>query len=151
MSRLERRLARFTGLGRELRMQMLLDYARKFPELPEELREARDRGLGRVEECQTPLFLWVSVSQDGAVTIHADAPREAPTVRGFVGFLLDALEGAHPEDVAALPDDLLERMGLGEVLGVMRTRGLGAVVRRVKGDVARAAAAGHVTRRDAES
>lgn len=131
-------------------MQMLLDYARKLPELPGELREARDRGLGRVEECQTPLFLWVGVGQDGVVTIHADAPREAPTVRGFVGFLLDALEGARPEDVAALPEDLLERMGLGEILGVVRTRGLGAVVRRVKGDVARAAAAGNVTGHDAE-
>lgn len=140
MTRLDDRLKRFRGLGRELRMQMLLGYARKFPELPEELREARDRGLGRVEECQTPLFLWTSVDEDGRVTLHADAPREAPTVRGFVGFLLDALEGATADDVADLPDDLLDRMGLGEILGVMRTQGLGAVIRRIKGDVARAAA-----------
>jgi len=121
-------------------MQLLLGYARRFPDLPEELREARDEGLGRVEECQTPLFLWVAVAKDGAVTIHADAPREAPTVRGFVGFLMEVLNGSPADEVAALPDDLMERMGIGEILGVMRTQGLGAVIRRVKRDVARATA-----------
>lgn len=121
-------------------MQMLVSFAKKFPELPEELREARDQGMGRVQECQTPLFLWVSVGEDDRVSIHAWAPPEAPTVRGFVGFLLDALEGATADDVAGMPDDLLDRMGLGEILGAMRTRGLGSVIRRIKGDVARAAA-----------
>jgi cysteine desulfuration protein SufE len=139
MISIEERLARFRALGREMRLQMLLQHARRFPELPEELNEARNRGLGRIEECQTPLFLWVSVDEEDRVTLHADAPREAPTVRGFVGFLLEVLEGARAEDVARLPDDLLDRMGMGEVLGVMRTQGLGAVVRRIKGDVARAA------------
>ena len=129
---------RFRGLPREMRLQALLGYAKRFPELPEELREARDAGLGRVEECQTPLFLWVAV-EDGRVHLHADAPREAPTVRGFVGFLVEELEGATTDDVAALPMDLMERMGLGEVLGARRTSGLGAVLRRIKRDVERAA------------
>ena len=129
---------RFRGLPREMRLQALLGYAKRFPELPEELREARDAGLGRVEECQTPLFLWVAV-EDGRVRLHADAPREAPTVRGFVGFLVEELEGASPDDVASLPMDLMERMGLGEVLGARRTSGLGAVLRRIKRDVERAA------------
>lgn len=139
MSTIDEKLLRFKGLGREMRMQLLLNYAKNFPELPEELREARDEGLGRVEECQTPLFLWVSVDDDGLVRIHADAPREAPTVRGFVGFLMDVLGGRPASAVAELPDDLLERMGLDEVLGVMRTRGLGAVLHRLKRGVERAA------------
>lgn len=139
MSRLDKKLLRFRSLGREMRMQLLLGYAKRFPELPEELRAARDEGLGRVEECQTPLFLWVSVDDEGTVSLHADAPREAPTVRGFVGFLMDVLDGRPATEVAELPDDLMERMGLDEVLGVMRTRGLGAVLHRIKRDVARAA------------
>lgn len=138
-SELDRKLERFRTLGREMRLQVLLDHARRFPALPPELRAARDEGLGRVEECQTPLFLWVGV-EDGRVRIHADAPPEAPTVRGFVSFLMGVLNGRTPEEVAALPDDLMERMGLHEVLGAMRSRGLGAVLRRIKRDVARAAA-----------
>jgi cysteine desulfuration protein SufE len=135
---LEQKVQRFRGLPRELRMQALLGYAKRFPELPAELREARDRGLGRIEECQTPLFLWIGL-EDGRVRIHADAPREAPTVRGFVGFLVESLDGADPRSVAELPEDLMERMGLSEVLGVQRTSGLGAVIRRIRRDVARVA------------
>ena len=140
MSSLDERLLRFRTLNREMRLQMLLKYSKSFPELPGWLKEVRDEGLGRVEECQTPLFLWVSVNDGGIVQIHADAPREAPTVRGFVGFLMEVLNGQSAEAVAALPDDLMERMGLDEVLGVMRTRGLGAVLYKVKKDAARAAA-----------
>lgn len=139
VDRLEEKLVRFRKLDRQMRLQQLLSYAKKFPELPEELKAARDAGLGRVHECQTPLFLWVSVDDD-RVRLHADAPREAPTVRGFIAFLMDVLQGASPDEVAALPGDLLDRMGLSEVLGLMRTQGLGTVIRRVKTDVARAAA-----------
>jgi cysteine desulfuration protein SufE len=133
---LEHKVKRFRALPREMRLQALLGHARRFPELPEALREARDRGLGRVEECQTPLFLWIGL-EDDKVRIHADAPREAPTVRGFVGFLVEALDGGDPAAVADLPEDLMEQMGLTEVLGMQRSNGLGAVIRRIRRDVAR--------------
>jgi cysteine desulfuration protein SufE len=134
---LEKKVQRFHALSRELRLQQILAHAKRFPELPPELVAARDRGLGRVEECQTPLYLWVGV-EDGRVRIHADAPRDAPTVRGFVGFLVEALDGADPAVVADLPEDLMDRMGLAEVLGVVRARGLGSIIRRIRRDVARA-------------
>jgi len=137
LSRLDPALTRFRRAGREMRMQLLLGYARKFPELPPELAAARDAGLNRVRECQTPLFLWVALD-NGRVRIHADAPKEAPTVRGFMAFLIDVLDGEAPEAIATLPDALLDEMGLGEILGVMRTQGLGSVIRKVKHDVARA-------------
>lgn len=132
----EQKAARFRALPRELRLQALLGQARRFPELPPELRKARDRGLGRVDECQTPLYLWIGVKH-GRVHIHADVPREAPTIRGFVGFLIEVLDGAEPVVVAGIPEDLMERMGLSEVLGVQRSRGLGSVIRRIRRDVAR--------------
>ncbi len=137
MSKLEQKLERFRSLNREMRLQLLLNYAKKFPDLPAELEEARDAGLNQVQECQTPLYLWVAV-RDGQVTIHSYAPREAPTVRGFMGFLMEQLEGADADAVEALPRDLLDRMGLGEVLGVTRTRGLSSVVDRIRRDVSRA-------------
>ncbi|MSR36955.1 MAG: SufE family protein [Gemmatimonadetes bacterium] len=136
-SALERKAQRFRALPPEMRLQALLAHAKRFPELPEDLREARDRGLGRVEECQTPLFLWVGV-EDGKVRIHADAPREAPTVRGFVGFLVEALNGSEAASIGEVREDLLDQMGLSEVLGPQRTRGLGSVIRRIRRDVARA-------------
>lgn len=131
MERWEPYFERVRSLRPELRLQWLLGHAKNFPSLPEELTEARDAGLNRVEECQTPLFLWVAV-RNGVVTLHADAPRDAPTVRGFLGFLMEVLNGASAEEVAQIPLDLLDRMGLGEVLGILRTQGLGSVIRRIR-------------------
>jgi cysteine desulfuration protein SufE len=132
----ERALARFRALNREMRLELLLRHARKFPELPAALEAARDAGMNRVSECQTPLFLWVGV-EGGTVNLNAWAPKEAPTVRGFMGFLLDALDGASVDEVLALPNDLLDQMGLGEILGPTRTHGLSSVVHRIRGDVGR--------------
>ncbi len=124
-------ITRFRAADRSTRLEALLDYSRKLPDLPPELLGASDREAHRVTECQTPVFLWVGV-KDGAVAIHADVPRESPTVRGFVALLAHRLAGTSPADVAAVPDDLLDRLALGETLGMMRTQGLTAILGRVK-------------------
>ncbi len=124
----------FQMLDPDFRLQMLLEYAEKLPDLPEELHEARDAGLNRVEECQSPVYLWVN-QKDGSVELHADVPKESPTVRGFVSVLVNTLDGAPLEDVADLPLDLLNQMGIAPLIGMTRTRGLSAIVRRIKHDV----------------
>jgi cysteine desulfuration protein SufE len=68
---------------------------------------------------------------DGLV-LHADAPREAPTVRGFVSLLARGLQGAQPVAVADLPGDLLDQLGLSEALGMTRMHGLTAMIGRVR-------------------
>ena len=92
----------------------------------------------RVEECQSPVYLFVEFDGE-RVSLHADAPIEAPTVRGFVSLLLEGLNGATVEDVLQVPNDLVERCGLGEILGMLRVRGLTGVLRRLKAEVTRAA------------
>ncbi len=92
-------------------------------------------------ECQTPVFLWIEVDAEGKIVIQADVPRESPTVRGFVSLLQNRLSQATPDDVAAIPNDLLDLLGLTETLGMMRTQGLTAILQRVKRAVAAAAAA----------
>ena len=127
-------IARYRGLDRETRLETLLDWSRKLPDLPPTLVPLRDQGVGRVHECQTPVFLYVEVA-DGKVRIHADVPRESPTVRGFLSLLIKQLHGATPTEVEATPDDLLEQLGLSQDLGMTRTQGLTAILRRVKNSV----------------
>jgi cysteine desulfuration protein SufE len=128
-------IPRFKAADRTTRLETLLDYSRKLPALPERLEQEKTRGDHRVHECQTPVFLWVEVD-NGQVHIHADVPREAPTVRGFVSLLARSLEGASPETVAQVPDDLLDQLGLSETLGMTRTQGLTAILHRIKRSVA---------------
>ena len=66
--------------------------------------------------------------------------RESPTVRGLVGLLAEALDGAPPEDVAAVPDDLLNQLGIAQQLGMRRQQGFAGVLHALKRSVAEAAA-----------
>lgn len=130
-------IARFRAADRNTRLETLLDYSRKLRDLPGGLQVTSDREVHRVTECQTPVFLWIGVD-DGAVTIHAEVPRESPTVRGFVSLLQHRLTGATPANVAEIPDDLLDQLRLTETLGMTRTQGLTAILDRVKRGVAAA-------------
>jgi cysteine desulfuration protein SufE len=128
---LSRIVRRFQGSDRQTRLELLLDYSKKLPPLPEPYHAARDQGINRVPECQSPVFLFLERSAEGIV-LHADAPREAPTVRGFVSLLAKGLRGASPAEVQALPGDLLDQLGLTEALGMTRMHGLTAMIGRIK-------------------
>ena len=123
------------------RIELLIDYSRSLPELPARLAEHKDKGH-RVEECQAPVFLFVEVDED-KVTIHADVPIEAPTVRGFVSLLVEGLNGSRVADVLGVRNDLIERAGLLEILGMQRLHGLNGVLNRLRQEVAKAAPGGH--------
>jgi cysteine desulfuration protein SufE len=134
---LESILAELKGADRQERIDLLLDFAKSLPPLPERLAAFKD-AAHRVEECQSPVYLFAEVD-GGRVSVHADAPIEAPTVRGFVSLLLEGLNGGTVEEILQVPGDLVDRCGLGEILGMLRVRGLSGVLRRLKGEVTRAA------------
>jgi cysteine desulfuration protein SufE len=125
---------------RQERIEMLIDLAKALPPLPDRLAQFKD-AAHRVEECQTPVFLFVEMDPSRRVALFADVPMEAPTVRGFVSLLLEGLSGASVEEVLSVPNDLVERIGLPEILGMLRVRGLHGVLRRLKAEVTRAAIA----------
>jgi cysteine desulfuration protein SufE len=138
MPSLKTLIPRFQAADRETRLETLLDYSKKLAPLPQRYEAEKQLGHNRVDECQTPVFLWVEID-DGRVHIHADVPRESPTVRGFISLLARTLDNETPEAVAQLPLDLLDQLGLSETLGMTRTQGLTAILHRIKRSVASAA------------
>jgi cysteine desulfuration protein SufE len=136
-SRLNEIISELSECDRQERIDILLDFAKTLPALPDRLLAHKDASH-RVEECQSPVYLFAEI--DGQrVMLYADAPIEAPTVRGFVALLVDGLSGTTVEDVLSVPADLVERTGLGEILGMLRVRGLSGVLRRLKAEVTRVA------------
>ena len=115
------------------RLEMLLDFANGLPPLPARLAEHPER-LEPVPECQSPLFVTTEL-EDGRVRIYADAPREAPTTRGFAGILHAGLDGESAEAVLAVPDDVTARLALAEVVSPLRLRGATALLGRIKRQV----------------
>ena len=135
MPSLDSLIPRFKAADRTTRLETLLDYSRKLPPLPPEYEALKAQGKNLVPECQTPVYLWIGI-ENGKVRLHADVPRESPTVRGFVALLIKALDGLSPPEVAAVPSDLLDQLQLTETLGMMRTQGLTSILGRIKRSVA---------------
>ena len=116
------------------RLQLLLEFAGDLPELPERYAGHRDQ-LEQVPECQSPLFLAVEVDGDDAVHLFFDAPREAPTTRGFAGILHAGLDGLGAEEILGTPGEFSSQLGLNDLVSPLRLRGLAAMLARIKRQV----------------
>ena len=136
---LQRVLDLFGDLGREETMQALVDYANRFPELPERFAAAAADDANRVHECMTPVALFSEV-EGGRIWYYADVPRSAPTIRAVLTILTSALNGQTLDTVLSVPagfvSDLMHRVGLST-----RERGLHAILARMKRQAAEARAA----------
>ena len=121
----------FLALDVKDRLQLLLEFSNELPELPERYADHPDL-LERVVECQSPVFLFVEVAE-GRVHLHATAPREAPTTRGFASILAQGLDGLTVEQVLDdVPDDYPQTIGLTEAVSPLRIRGMTALLGRAK-------------------
>ncbi|MCU1550821.1 MAG: SufE family protein [Glaciihabitans sp.] len=113
------------------RLQLLLEFSNELPELPERYSEHPDL-LERVEECQSPVFIFVEVDDREIVHLFATAPKEAPTTRGFASILVQGLAGLTVQEVLDVPDDFPQDLGLTEAVSPLRVRGMTALLGRAK-------------------
>ncbi len=116
------------------RLELLLEFSRELPPLPDRYAEHRDR-LEPVPECQSPLFLAAEVADDGTVHLFFDAPPEAPTTRGFAGILHAGLDGLDADEILATPGEFSSRLGLTDLVSPLRLRGMAAMLARIKRQV----------------
>jgi cysteine desulfuration protein SufE len=121
----------FNAMPEKDRLQLLLEFSRELPDLPERYTEQHDL-LEPVPECQTPLFLAVEVDPDSAVHLFFDAPPEAPTTRGFAAILYAGLDGLSADDVLATPAEFSGQLGLQDLVSPLRLRGMAAMLGRIK-------------------
>lgn len=128
----------FLALGDSDRLELLLDFSNGLPPLPEEYRDRTDL-LERVEECQSPVFILVEID-DGTVAVHATAPAEAPTTRGFASILAQGLSGLSVQDVLDVPDDFAFQIGLTKAVSPLRLRGMSGMLWRIKRQITEKAA-----------
>lgn len=124
----------FTAMPPKERLTLLLEFAEELPGLPERYAGHRDL-LEQVPECQTPLFLAVEVGPGSAVHLFFDAPREAPTTRGFAGILHAGLDGLSASEVLSTPGEFSSQLGLTDLVSPLRLRGMAAMLARIKRQV----------------
>lgn len=124
----------FAALPQAERLQLLLEFSEGLPELPPRLADHPEL-LEPVPECQSPIFLFTEVDEDDTVHLFFQAPREAPTTRGFAGILHEGLDGRDAETVLAVPADLSSRLSLEDAVSPLRLRGMSGMLGRIQRQV----------------
>lgn len=124
----------FLELAEPERLQLLLEFAGELPELPEAYASHPEL-TERVVECQAPVYIIVEVDASDRVTMHATAPPEAPTTRGFASILVQGVSGLSAAEVLAIPDDFPLTLGLRRAVSPLRLGGMTGMLLRVKRQV----------------
>ncbi|WP_194398367.1 SufE family protein [Microbacterium atlanticum] len=124
----------FLELPEADRLQLLLEFSYALPAVPAEY-EGHPEMYERVLECQSPVFIVVDVSGDGTVAMHATAPAEAPTTRGFASILAQGLTGLSADEVLAVPGDFPQTLGLTRVVSPLRISGMTGMLLRAQRQV----------------
>jgi cysteine desulfuration protein SufE len=115
------------------RLLLLLEFSDELPEVSDEVANHPEM-CERVAECQSPVYIYVEVD-DGIVTMHATAPPEAPTTRGFASILVQGITGLTPDEVLAIPDDYPQSIGLTKAVSPLRIGGMTGMLMRAKKQV----------------
>ena len=120
----------FLDLGDKDKIQLLIEFAEELPALPFEYQDHPEL-LEKVEECQSPVYIFVDV-HDGRVAVHATAPEQAPTTRGFASILVQGLTGLTVQEALDIPDDFPSTLGLNALISPLRVRGMTGMLWRMK-------------------
>ncbi|GAA1989034.1 SufE family protein [Microbacterium pumilum] len=124
----------FLELAEPDRLQLLLEYSRELPAMPARY-EGHPELCERVAECQSPVYIVMDVDADGIVAMHATAPPEAPTTRGFASILAQGLTGLTVDEVLAVPADFPQSIGLTRAVSPLRIAGMTGMLMRAKRQV----------------
>jgi cysteine desulfuration protein SufE len=117
-------------MGREEKMQALVQYSKKLEPLPDRFKDL-DLGAFTVPECQTRVDIIPEV-RDGRMYFYADLnARQSPTIAAVLAIIFGAVNGQPPSTTLGIPGDfvssLMESIGL-----AAREPGLNAMITRLK-------------------
>ena len=123
----------FSALEGNDKLELLIEISDQLPALPERYADHPEL-LERVEECQSPVYLFVEID-NGLVEIFLTAPREAPTTRAFAGILHASLSGQTVDTVLNFDDNYPSMLGITELVSPLRMRGIRGMLARIKRQV----------------
>ena|SRR5690606_13319214 len=123
----------FLELSEADRLELLLEFANELPPVSDEVASHPEM-YERVAECQSPVYIHVEVT-DGIVAMHATAPPEAPTTRGFASILVQGITGLTVDEVLAIPNDYPQSLGLTRLVSPLRIGGMTGMLMRAKNQV----------------
>jgi len=124
------------------RIQLLIDIADRFREVPPQIATRPFPEEHRVPACESEAYVWGQVRPDGALDFHfAVENPQGISARAMAVLLGDSLSGAPPEQVAAVPQDIVYKV-FGSELSMGKSMGLMGMVSMINNLAKKQLAAG---------
>jgi len=107
------------------RIQLLIDIADRFREVPPQIARRPFPEENRVPACESEAYVWGEARPDGALDYHfAVENPQGISAKALAVLLGDTLSGAPPEQVAAVPQDIVyevfgNELSMGKSMGLM--------------------------------
>lgn len=107
------------------RIQLLIDVADRFREVPPEIARRPFPEENRVPACESEAFVWATTRSDGTLDFHfAVENPQGISARAMAVLLGDSLSGAPLDQVAAVPQDVVyqvfgSELSMGKSMGLM--------------------------------
>lgn len=123
------------------RIQLLMDIADRFREVPESVASRPFPEEHRVPACESEAFVWARPQGDGTLKLYfAVENPQGISARAMAVILEETLSGAAPEEVARVPRDVPNQI-FGNELSMGKSMGLMAMVAMVQAAAKRQLAA----------
>lgn len=113
------------------RLDLLLEFSEALPALPPRYADHPEL-LERVEECQSPIFLFVEIDDEGLTRLFFSAPPESPTTRGFASLLFSVIDGLPVAKALEFDLDFPFKLSLAKAVSPLRLRGMVGILTRIK-------------------
>lgn len=121
----------FEVLRESERLDLLLEFSEALPQLPPRYADHPEL-LERVEECQSPIFLFVEIDSEGLTRLFFSAPPESPTTRGFASLLFSVIDGLPVQEALDFDLDFPFKLSLSSAVSALRLRGMLGILSRIK-------------------
>jgi cysteine desulfuration protein SufE len=107
------------------RIQLLIDYADRFREVPERIARRPYSEEHKVPACESEAYVWAEERPDGTLQFHFAVENPQGLSAKSLAVILDqALSGAPPEEVARVPREVVydlfgRELSMGKSMGLM--------------------------------
>ena len=122
------------------RTQLLLDFAKRFKEVPAEVATRPFATNHLVPHCESEAYVWVVANADGTVALHfAVENPSGVSAKALAAILQKTLSGLPAADVARVDPEIVERLfrqniSMGKGMGLMSmVAAVQALARRLGG------------------
>jgi cysteine desulfuration protein SufE len=125
------------SLDRSGRIDALISIAERFEGVPERVARRPYDPERRVPGCESEAYVWSTPRPDGTLDFHVAVENpQGVSAKAFAVILVEALSGAPPEDVLAVPDSVVERI-FGRELSMGKSLGLTGMLQSIQREARR--------------